>query len=375
MLPPTNSIELARVELMEDFLITVSTQYSIHLALQLIWSHTADLEESLQIPLCNAASYMESSSGMMGNAAGSGASSSSSSTTPESAVYRACRRRRFAVLRFLCELESILFALEGGWGGGSIALGKFLQPTPQQAEIMKVSFVQIQNLRIQANEQCPPHLRNRLQRSARYDLVMAKERNQHLAPEIQAREKLRVARNADYFTCHWNFSKRLADITERLRFMDVNERAGFLEEELNLLNASGTMGGDPLNRVRDTLIRVVRVPSTESHVFRSKERTPVLLLVEVVEELADAEMFSKKDDEKEEDTSMNKEESHEKHRSEKTAMIQSQRESETRARMSSESSSELAGSDDGFKPTHSRKCQVNSTHLLFCIWTEPTLTL
>ena len=64
------------------------------------------------------------------------------------------------------------------------------------------------------------------------------------------------------------------------------------------------MGGDPLNRIVPVpssssgesndnnvlessicgFIRGVRIPSTEGHVFRSKERTPVLLLVEVIDE-------------------------------------------------------------------------------------------
>jgi hypothetical protein len=373
MLPPTNSVELARVELMEDFLITVATKYSIHLALQLVWSHTADLEESLQIPLCNASPHTET----IGN------TSSLTGSTTETAVAHACRRRRFATLRFLCELESILFAFEGGWGGGSISLGKFLQPTPQQVELMKASFMHIQNLRVETNQTCTQSVRSRLSRSARYDLIMAKERNKNLSPEIQAEEKLRVARNADYFTCHLNFTKRLSDITERLRFMDVNERAEFLEEELNLLNASGTMGGDPLNRVQDSLIRVVRVPSTESHVFRSKERTPVLLLVEVVDELAESDVFPE-----EESIVVGKEGSEKSHhaidRLDSTALDQSKRQSENYippakeencqsiTRSSTESGSELAGSYDGFKVTHSRKCLIDST---FCLHlTESILT-
>jgi hypothetical protein len=103
MLPPKNGAELARVELVEDFLITVAARHSIHLALELVWSHTADLEESLGIHT--------------------------------SAVCSApCRRRRFAVLRFVCELESVLFDFEGAWGGGSVSLGKMLQPTGHQVE-------------------------------------------------------------------------------------------------------------------------------------------------------------------------------------------------------------------------------------------------
>eukprot|EP00957_Ditylum_brightwellii_P193159 14708056-Ditylum_brightwellii.AAC.1 len=49
------------------------------------------------------------------------------------------------------------------------------------------------------------------------------------------------------------------------------------------------MGGDPMNIVSDFssggmsgLSNVVNVPSTEGHVFRSKERTPVLLLMEIL---------------------------------------------------------------------------------------------
>jgi hypothetical protein len=101
-------------------------------------------------------------------------------------------------------------------------------------------------------------------------------------------QKLMVARNADYFSSHVAFSRRLADVAEKLRFLDLGQRASVLEEELVLLNSSGMLGGDPLNRCGSAqLTRVVRLPPTEGHVFRSKERTPVLLLIEVVTELND----------------------------------------------------------------------------------------
>jgi hypothetical protein len=132
-----------------------------------------------------------------------------------------------------------------------------------------------------------------LSRSTRWDRLLREyettSETNIKSPTEQAQQKLRIAKHADYFSSHLIFSKRLADIAEKLRFLDVADRAGVLEQELNLLNASGVMGGDPLNRIRDHLIRVVRVPSTESHVFRSKERTPILLLMEVVDDVNDAD--------------------------------------------------------------------------------------
>ena len=85
MLPPSDATALVRVELMEDFLLTVCSKHSVHLALELVWSCIADLEDSL----------------------------SHSSTTGA-----ACKRRCYALLRFVCELESSLFDFDGGWGGG-----------------------------------------------------------------------------------------------------------------------------------------------------------------------------------------------------------------------------------------------------------------
>lgn len=248
MLPPETAAQVIRVDLMEDFLLTVAARYSIQLALELVWSHTADLEESLE-----------------------------SSSVAE--MNTACRKRRFAVLRFVCELESLLFDFDGGWGGGSVALGRMLSPTGHQVDLLKEQMQKIQELRLKQPA--------RLSQSARLDLLSQDKRQ--LPPEEAADEKLRIAKNADYFSCHLIFTRRLSDIAEKLRFMDVNERAAALEEELSLLNASGTMGGDPLNKVRDHLLRVVRVPNTEGHVFRSKERTPVLLLMEVIDEGAEAE--------------------------------------------------------------------------------------
>jgi hypothetical protein len=243
LLPPKNAVQVATVELVEDFLLTVSTRYSIQLALELVWSHTADLEDSL---------------------------------VADAVCAVACRRRRFAVLRFVCELESLLFDFDGGWGGGSVSLGRILSPTNHQVELLKERMQQIQTLR--RNQ----HI---LSSSARLDLLTRSKITLH--PQVAANEKLRMAKNADYFSCNLNFTRRLSDIAEKLRFMDVSDRDAALQEELELLNASGTMGGDPLNKIRDHLVRVVRVPTTEGHVFRSKERTPVLLLMEVVDEGAE----------------------------------------------------------------------------------------
>ena len=251
MLPPENAAQVARIELMEDFLLTVATRYSVHLALQLVWSHTADLEESLYSQTCSVA----------------------------------CRRRRFAVLKFVCELESILFDFDGCWGGGSVSLGRMLSPTGHQVEILGSRMKKIQALR----KKQP----TRLVRSARLERLSISQLDK--PPEVAALEKLQIAKNADYFSCHLNFSRRLADIAEKLRFMDVDERPAALEEELTLLNASGAMGGDPLNNVRESLLRVVRVPSTEGHVFRSKERTPVLLLMELVDEEAEVPIIETPD--------------------------------------------------------------------------------
>jgi hypothetical protein len=265
----------------------VAVKYSIHLALELVWSHTADLEESLQpANFLNGSAYAAASS-----------------------VYTCsthCRRRRFAVLRFLCELESLLFDFDGGWGGGSVCLGKMLQPTTHQLQLMKRVAHQLVQALLRSSSDNSNERRRRLSRSARWDLLSVADRRNR-PPEEQAAEKLRIARHADYYSCHLNFSKRLADIAEKLRFMDLTYRAGALEEELNLLNASGTMGGDPLNKIRDYLIRVVRVPSTEGHVFRSKERTPVLLLMEIIDEQAEEESEREEEDKLFEQTQVKKE--------------------------------------------------------------------
>ena len=245
MLPGSTAADIARIELVEDFLLTVATRYSIHLALSLVWSHTADLEESL---------------------------SHNQPCSPS------CRRRRYAILSFICELESLLFGYEEGWGGGSVCLGKMLVATGHQLELMQGIMKDIQVFRKSENSY-------RLNRSARYDVLAGASKS--LEPEEMALEKLRIAKNADYFSGHLNFNKRLADVAEKLRFMDVSKRSDALVDELTLLNASGAMGGDPLNIVRDDHVRVVRVPHTEGHVFRSKERTPVLLLMELLDEFSD----------------------------------------------------------------------------------------
>ena len=252
MLPPENAQQLKKVELMEDFLLTVSTKYSVHLALELVWGYSADLEESLYNANCSPAG----------------------------------RRRRFSVLRFVCELESLLFDFEHGWGGGSVALKNMLTPSPHQVTLLRLAMLQLQDCRQQHKAS--------LSRSVRRDKLVHSKFN--LPPEEAAQEALRIARNADYFSSHLSFVRRLGDIAEKLRHLDLELRAPTLERELTLLNSSGGMGGDPLNRVHENLIRVVRVPRKEGHVFRSKERTPVLLLMEVVEEGVEEEEEEADDD-------------------------------------------------------------------------------
>jgi len=240
LLPARDSDHLERVELLEDFLLTVACEHSIHLALQLVWSHTADLEESILSAV---------------------------------SADKLCKNRRFAVIRFICELESVLFGRESGWSGGSVALGRILRLSEHQGNRLKTLILDLNMMRREGRPQ--------LSRSSRLKTIQVESA---ILPEDAAAEKLRVAKNADYYSSHLNFTRRLSDIAEKLRFMDVSARATALQQELNLLNVSGTMGGDPLNRIRESLIRVVRVPPNEGHVFRSKERTPVLLLMEVIDE-------------------------------------------------------------------------------------------
>jgi len=269
MLPPLDADMLVRVELFEDFLLTVCAKYSVQLALDLVWGLIADLEESLGSPATASV---------------------------------ACLRRRYAVLRFVCELESILFDFDGGWGGGSISLRSMLSPSQHQGDLVRDAMSVLQYHR-RFGTHC-------LTRSVRLDKLrretaeenfekMGKEHSNYDSPLTQKKKtsssvaaamaKMQIAKNADYFSSHLMFSRRLGDIAEKLRFMDVEKRALALERELDVLNSSGRMGGDPMNIVSDFssggmsgLSNVVNVPSTEGHVFRSKERTPVLLLMEIL---------------------------------------------------------------------------------------------
>jgi hypothetical protein len=251
MLPPRNCEELIRVELMEDFLLTVTVKYSVQMSLDIIWGYVADLEDSLF----------------------------------HTNISPATRRRRFSVLRFVCELESLLFDFQDGWGGGSISLRNMLTPSPHQVPMLKDGMLQLAECR----RGLADHF---LSRSARMDKLLQAKFTK--APEEAAEDALRAAKNADYFSSHLSFTRRICDVAEKLRFLEVEDRAGILEQELSSLNASGAMGGDPLNRISDRLMRIVRVPATEGHVFRSKERTPVLLLMEIVQE-GDPQIAEEKD--------------------------------------------------------------------------------
>jgi phosphatidylinositol 4-kinase len=261
MLPGRNAVELAKIDIFEDFLLTVVCHHSIHLGLELVWSHTADLEDSLSLPTGNSA---------VGNIV----------CSPP------CRARRFSVLRFVCELESILFDYEDGWGGGSVSLRTMLSATAHQLDLLSLVMKDLQALRRNSPWQMTRSARNSLWSRRRANMDINCNPCDH-DPSQAASHKLQVAKHAEYFSTHLNFTKRLCDVAEKLRFLEIDKRHAALEEELGMLNTSGTMGGDPLNALRenrtDNLVRVVRVPRTEGHVFRSKERTPILLLMEVID--------------------------------------------------------------------------------------------
>ena len=276
MLPPRDTLSLQKIELLEDFLLTVASKHSIHLAIELVWSHTADLEDALS------GSYIGSTTTF-------------------------CGRRKSAVLRFLCELESLLFDFDTGWGGGSVTIGQFMSPSGHQVELLKSSMGRIQNCRLAADH-------DRLTRSYRLDKLQAAAAATATPAQgddgesgemmVMAKEAVRVANNADYMSSHLAFTKRLCDVAEKLRFLPVNERKGVLSTELAKLNASGTMGGDPINVIKESNnenghTRVVRMPILEGHVFRSKARTPVLLLVETIEEGVDALVEEEKEEKNE----------------------------------------------------------------------------
>lgn len=342
MLPPTNFAELQRVECLEDFLISVSTKYSIHLALELIWSHTADLEESLLSCTLGSSGSITHGGGGFGKDGRKSAGGDSKNQGMYSSPYNNaaqggndkilntstanCRNRRFAVLRFVCELESLLFDLDNGWGGGSVSLRRMLMPTNHQNVLLADMFTRIQEFRWKL----PPH--GRLSRSARHSAIEREQKkrekfaavsttaskigqqkqtaaalatatcdlknisisnsipNQDEVEQAAVHEALRIARNAEYFSSHLNFTRRICDIAGKLHFLDVTDREKALSEELELLNSSGAMGGDPLNRIWDHHIRIVGIPRNEGHVFRSKERTPVLLLMEVFDDTVEDEI-------------------------------------------------------------------------------------
>ena len=254
MLPPRGVTEMIRVELVEDFLLTVATRYSVHLALDLVWGLTADLEESLSSSNCHPAS----------------------------------RLRRFAVLRFVSELESLLFDFDGGWGGGGASLNGMLSPSDHQAGQLRGAMSILQLYRRFGSHY--------LTRSVRLEKLKAEALEVlggHHSPENDSSEvRADIAKNAAYFSSHIAFARKLGDIAEKLRFMDVSKRSKVLELEFKELNASGKiLGGDPLNRpVSGRVYNAAKIPINEGHVFRSKERTPVLFLTELVPETLPSQM-------------------------------------------------------------------------------------
>jgi hypothetical protein len=113
------------------------------------------------------------------------------------------------------------------------------------------------------------------------DLLLQRDDHAH------ARRKMNLARNAAYFHSQIIFTRRLGDIAEKLRFLDIEARLPTLHHEIDQLNSCGHLGGDPINKIVEVnrpLTNVLQIPTGECHVFRSKARTPILLLMEMEHE-------------------------------------------------------------------------------------------
>jgi hypothetical protein len=115
-----------------------------------------------------------------------------------------------------------------------------------------------------------------------------------------------LMRNAHFLSSQLNFIRKLSEVAEKLRFLPVNRRNHALKSELKKINLylteanrRGRIGaGDPIatasfeaeqgNGSSSTtgsthLTKIVHLPINEGHVFRSKARTPVLLVFEVMQ--------------------------------------------------------------------------------------------
>ena len=120
-----------------------------------------------------------------------------------------------------------------------------------------------------------------------------------------------LQQNANYISSQLLFVRKLGEIAEKLRFLPIHRRQHALASELRKLNLYLSEGnkrdricaGDPMAFVTSLpedvaeaekgvklnhcfgFAKVVHLPVNEGHVFRSKARTPVLLLMEVLRDV------------------------------------------------------------------------------------------
>lgn len=258
MLPPLCATHYIVLDLYEDFLLTLGCS-DVNFALGLVWHLMASLEDE------SGADYT---------------------------------RKKFALRRLICEFESVLFGFDNAWGGGSVALlnrnntNLALNPSPDQEILLNERIAELNNLRLKSPFQ--------LSKSTRANLLRGEDDN-----------------NVGFcgiYHAQINFQRQLSHIASTLFTLPRGQHSQYLETELQKINESGCLGidlgcgGSPVSRIVRlvqhylqsaryvgriranfsffatlTMIRY-RVPSTEGHVFRSKARTPVLLLIEVVAE-------------------------------------------------------------------------------------------
>jgi len=226
MLPARSATALIILDLYEDFLIHLATNgKEVHISLSLIWHLLASLDD--------------------GKEEGSGGNDSSQSISQKDS----------AMIFMLCKIESTIFCFQEGWGGGSVALGN-LYPMKGSDHQQGLLLLSVQALRS-------------IRDSLPFKLKIDDAERETLTEET----KTKIANS---YRKQIIFMRQLSNLAEELFSVPHDQQAKYLADHLGQLCLGISLATNSDNSISE----VVRLPPSEGHVFRSKARTPVLLLLE-----------------------------------------------------------------------------------------------
>ena len=255
LLPARTAQGVFMLLMYEEFLL-VLCQRSVHIAMEVTWHTLALLQKN-------------------------------HSTSAAAVSVDRMSATEYSLLKFVCQVESQVFGFYGDlnidnhhpdqtsrkknvcyWGGGAVVL--------QDVKVAKWRCTNVQ-------QEGMYHTMRVLKECNPFPLKYHDDVDVNASNPIN-RDKDRMA---VYYRDQITFQRSLSNLADALFTIPHADQASYLQQQLQVFNEKQMFGlgfrnGNGSSSNSDAISKVVRIPSREGHVFRSKARTPVLLLLEVL---------------------------------------------------------------------------------------------